>query len=79
MASQPREAKQRYQEMGYDFIAMTDPRTRTCDTHWWENMLVLSGIELDFMLVNQAVAPDWRGHGREYRGGRQAAPLAERY
>lgn len=51
----PEAAIQRYHQMGYDFIAITDHRVRTCDTHWHENMLVLSGIELDFMLANQVV------------------------
>lgn len=44
----PKEAQRRYQEAGYDFLALTD--------HWYlsrsgheKNMLLLSGIELDTM------------------------------
>ena len=48
-------AEERYLALGYDFIAITDHRKRTCDTHWRENMLVLAGIELDYTLPSQVV------------------------
>jgi hypothetical protein len=44
-----------YQSMGYDFIAVTDHRRRSCDTHYFRNMLVMAGIEFDFYLINQVI------------------------
>lgn len=44
-----------YHGMGYDFIAITDHRRRSCATHFHKNMLVLAGIEFDFYLVNQVI------------------------
>ncbi len=49
------DAEKRYQELGYDFIAVTDHWKRTADTHYYKNMLVIPGIEVDFFLVNQVI------------------------
>ena len=51
----PQEAEAVYRDRGYDFIAITDHRRRTADTHWNQRMLVLPGIELDYALGNQLV------------------------
>lgn len=49
------DAARRYQEAGYDFICVTDHRTRSVDTQWRGGMLVLPGIEIDFFLATQVV------------------------
>lgn len=54
-ALSPEDVEKRYQGLGYDFIAVTDHWKRTADTHYYKNMLVIPGIEVDFFLVNQVV------------------------
>lgn len=54
-ALSPQDAEKRYQELGYDFIALTDHWKRTADTHFYQNMLVIPGIEVDFFLINQVI------------------------
>lgn len=51
----PEEAKARYRGLGYDFIAVTDHRRLGEGTHFFDGMLVLPGIELDYDLVGQVL------------------------
>lgn len=51
----PQDAKARYRELGYDFIAVTDHRVRGEDAHYYGDMLVLPGIELDYFLPHEVV------------------------
>ena len=44
----PEEVKAFYRKRGYDFLAMTDHRVLTENTHMEDGMLVLSGIEMDY-------------------------------
>jgi len=45
----PEEAMRLYQEHDYDFLALTDHRTQS-KGGWYQNMLLLSGVELDTMV-----------------------------
>lgn len=51
----PDEVKKLYRDLGYDFLAITDHRTVTEETHQESGMLILSGIEMDFMLPAEAL------------------------
>lgn len=44
-----------YQADGYDFLSITDHWHRTTDCVPYENMLLLPGIEIDYMLKNEVV------------------------
>ncbi len=55
------EVIERYRELGYDFLAITDHDDRVGDDYWFnipsgdERMLVLTGIELDYRPLSQHV------------------------
>ena len=52
----PDEVTRRYQEAGYDFLALTDHWKRTVEApHFYKNMLLLPGIELDYNLTNEVI------------------------
>ncbi len=51
----PEAAKARYQALGYDFIAITDHWAQGEAAHFYQNMLVLPGVELDFFMVGQVI------------------------
>lgn len=51
----PKEALALYQEAGYDFLAITDHRKITRAGDFYQNMLVLPGIELDYTFFDQVV------------------------
>lgn len=51
----PAEVKALYREMGYDFLAITDHRKVTESTHMENGMLILSGMEMDYMLPAEAL------------------------
>lgn len=52
----PEEALELYQAQGYDFIALTDHWKRTADKPYMkDNMLVMTGTELDYTLPAQVV------------------------
>jgi len=55
------EVVERYREMGYDFLAVTDHDDRVLEDYWFrippgdDRMLVLPGIELDYQPLSQHV------------------------
>jgi len=55
------EVIERYRELGYDFLAITDHDDRIGDDYWFnipsgdDRMLVLTGIELDYRPLSQHV------------------------
>jgi hypothetical protein len=55
------EVIERYREMGYDFLAITDHEDRILDDYWFnippgdDRMLVLPGIELNYEPLSQHV------------------------
>jgi len=55
------EVVERYRELGYDFLAITDHDDRIGDDYWFnipsgdDRMLVLTGIELDYRPLSQHV------------------------
>lgn len=52
----PEEVLDLYQAQGYDFIALTDHWKRTVDDPYMKgNMLVMTGIELDYTLPGQVI------------------------
>ena len=52
----PEEVIDRYQQAGYDFLALTDHWKRTIETpRFYKNMLLLPGIELDYTLTNEVI------------------------
>lgn len=51
----PAEVKEAYRQLGYDFLAITDHRKMTEDIHMEDGMLMLSGLEMDFMLPSEAL------------------------
>ena len=52
----PEDVLATYRAEGYDFIALTDHWKKTTgETHDWEGMLVLPGIELDYTLPAQVI------------------------
>ncbi len=51
----PQEAMAAYRAQGYDFLALTDHRVVTCTDGAPEGLVVLSGIELDYVLADQWV------------------------
>ncbi len=68
-----------YRVLGYDFLAITDHRRLSPPTHMEGNMLVLSGMEMDYMLPSEALHIIGIGmdaayaDSRVYRQGPQAA------
>ena len=66
----PRDVKALYRGMGYDFLALTDHRLMTEDTHMEDGMLLLSGTEMDFDLPGEVIhligigmSPEYRSYG----------------
>ena len=52
----PDEVTGRYQEAEYDFLVLTDHWKRTVETpHFYRNMLLLPGIELDYNLTDEVI------------------------
>ena len=52
----PQDVIELYQEAGYDFLALTDHWKRTIEApHFYKNMLLLPGIELDYTLTNEVI------------------------
>lgn len=52
----PDEVTRRYRDAGYDFLALTDHWKRTVEApHFYQNMLLLPGIELDYTLTNEVI------------------------
>ena len=52
----PEEVISRYQAAGYDFLALTDHWKITIESpRFYENMLLLQGVELDYNLVNEVI------------------------
>lgn len=51
----PEEVKAFYRKRGYDFLAMTDHRFLTENTHMEDGMLVLSGIEMDYNIPSEVI------------------------
>ncbi|MDP2700984.1 MAG: PHP domain-containing protein, partial [Candidatus Rokubacteria bacterium] len=55
------EVVERYRELGYDFLAITDHDDRIGDDYWFnipsgdDGMLVLTGVELDYRPLSQHV------------------------
>ena len=55
------EVVERYRELGYDFLAITDHDDRIDDNYWFnipagdDRMLVMTGIELDYRPLSQHV------------------------
>jgi len=55
------EVVERYRDLGYDFLAITDHDDRVGDDYWFnipsgdDRMLVLTGIELDYRPLSQHV------------------------
>ena len=55
------EVIERYREMGYDFLAITDHEDRVADDYWFnipsggDRLLVMAGIELDYRPLSQHV------------------------
>ena len=63
----PAEVKEAYRQLGYDFLAITDHRKMTEDIHMEDGMLMLSGLEMDFMLPSEALHIVGVGMNRQYR------------
>ncbi len=51
----PEEVKAFYRDLGYDFLAITDHRRLSEPTHMEGCMLMLSGMEMDFMLPAESL------------------------
>lgn len=51
----PDEVKGLYRDLGYDFLAITDHRRLSEPTHMEGCLLMLSGMEMDFMLPGEAL------------------------
>ena len=49
----PAQVKALYRKKGYDFLALTDHRKMTENTHMEDGMLMLSGMEMDFSLSGE--------------------------
>lgn len=64
----PREVKTVYRGLGYDFLAMTDHRILSEAAHTDEGMLLLPGLEMDFMLAGEALHLVGIGMRPEYEG-----------
>lgn len=65
-----------YQEAGYDFLALTD-HWRVSPAQKFRNLLVLSGMEIDYTFARQVlhlvcILPDTALQGELYRGCRRA-------
>lgn len=60
----PDEVVALYRDLGYDFLALTDHRRLSAPTHLEGCMLLLSGMEMDYTLPGEVLAPDRRGDGR---------------
>lgn len=74
----PEEAIEIYRAMGYDFLALTDHRVLSEPTHLDGDMLLLAGLEMDFMfpaeclhLIGIGMEQAYAG-SKEYRRGPQA-------
>lgn len=63
----PSEVKALYKSMGYDFLALTDHRLMTEDTHMEDGMLLLSGTEMDFDLPGEVIHLIGVGMNPQYR------------
>ena len=44
-----------YREAGYDFLALTDHRKLSEQEHFEENLLMIPGMEMDFLYPTQAL------------------------
>ena len=51
----PEEVTALYRGLGYDFLAITDHRLLSAPNHMENGMLLLSGMEMDFMLPGEAL------------------------
>ena len=51
----PEQVKQFYRERGYDFLALTDHRVVSENTHMEDGLLVLRGMEADYSLPGEVV------------------------
>lgn len=75
----PEEVITIYRELGHDFLAITDHRRLSAQSHFVDGMLLLPGIEVDFMLPCEALHLIGIGMdaayelSKAYRQGPQAA------
>jgi len=51
----PEEVIALYREAGYDFLALTDHRKLSEQEHFEENLLMIPGMEMDFLYPTQAL------------------------
>lgn len=62
----PQEVVETYRSLGYDFLALTDHRRLSPGNHMDGEMLLLSGIEMDYWLEGEALHIVGVGMGEEY-------------
>lgn len=72
----PEEVVSLYRDMGYDFLALTDHRALSSPTHLEGDMLLLSGMEMDYTLPGEVlhlvgIGMDARMERRGLPGGPQ--------